>query len=269
MSVQRLSRLFVMTVIVGVLVFAIGCITIVAPGGGPGIAGSSTLETREMDFTDFTKIQAGYACQIDITRAASFFVSITLDDNLFEYLDARIVGDTLYIGLEPNRSYRTFTHRATITMPELLALELSGASRGDVSGFSSTDSLRLEASGASTLSIDELEAGDTRLVLSGASRATGSIEMAEGDFEVSGASSVDLEGNADDISLEVSGASTARLADFPVDNADVEVSGASNATVNVSGILDINVSGVSTLYYVGSPTLGRLSVSGGSRISQR
>jgi len=269
MSVKRLARLFVTTVIVGILVFAVGCITIVAPGVGPGIAGSGTLETREMDFTGFTKVQAGYACQIDITRATSFFVSITLDDNLFEYLDARIVGNTLYLGLQPNNNYRNFTHRATITMPELSGLELSGASRGDVSGFSSTDSLRLEASGASTLSIDDLVAGDTRLVLSGASRATGSIEVANGDFEVSGASSVDLEGNADDISLEVSGASTARLADFPVDNADVEVSGASNATVNVSGTLDINVSGVSTLYYVGSPTLGRLSVSGGSRVSQR
>ena len=269
MSVKGLARLFVMTVIVGILIFTVGCITIVAPGIGPGIAGSGTLETREMDFTGFTKVQAGYACQVDITRADSFFVSITLDDNLFEYLDARIVGDTLYLGLKPHNSYRNFTHRATITMPELLSLELSGASRGDVSGFSTTDSLRLEASGASTLSIDDMEAGDTRLVLSGASRATGSIEMADGDFKVSGASSVDLEGTADDVSFEISGASTARLADFTVANADVEVSGASNATVNVSGILDIDVSGVSTLYYVGNPTLGRISVSGGSRISQR
>ena len=269
MSVQRLARLFVMTVIVGILVFAVGCITIVAPGVGPGIAGSGTLETREMDFTGFTKVQAGYACQIDITRAASFLVSITLDDNLFEYLDARIVGDTLYLGLKPHNSYRNFTHRATITMPELLALELSGASRGDVSGFSSTDSTRLEASGASTMNIDDLEAGDTRLIISGASRAIGSIEMADGDFEVSGASSVDLEGNADDVSFEISGASTARLADFTVASADARVSGASTATVNVSGILDIEVSGASTLYYVGSPTLGRLDVSGGSRVSQR
>jgi hypothetical protein len=269
MSIKRLAGLFVMTVIVGVLVFTVGCITIVAPGGGLGVAGSGTLETREMDFTDFTKVKAGYACQIDITRAASFFVSITLDDNLFEYLDAKVVGDTLYIGLEPNRSYRNYTHRATVTMPRLLELELSGASRGDVSDFSSTDSLRLEASGASTLSIDDLEAGDTRLIISGASRATGGIEMADGDFEVSGASTVELDGNADDVSLEVSGASTARLADFTVANADTRVSGASTATVNVSGILDIDVSGASTLYYVGNPTLGRLNVTGGSRVSQR
>ena len=269
MSVKRLVSLFVMTVIVGVLVSTVGCITIVAPGVGPATAGSGTLETREMDFTGFTKVKAGYACQIDLTRATSHFVSITLDDNLFEYLDTKIIGDTLYIGLEPNRSYRNYTHRATVTMPRLLELEISGASRGDVSGFGSTDSLRLEASGASTLSIDDLEAGNTRLIVSGASRATGGIEIADGDFEVSGASTVELEGDADDISLEVSGASTARLADFPVDNANARVSGASTATVNVSGILDIDVSGASTLYYVGNPTLGRLNVSGGSRVSQR
>jgi len=45
MSMKRFTRLFVMTAIVGVLVFTVGCITIVAPGVGQGTAGSGTLET--------------------------------------------------------------------------------------------------------------------------------------------------------------------------------------------------------------------------------
>jgi len=146
-------------------------------------------------------------------------------------------------------------------MLDLRGLVLSGASRGDVSGFSSADSLQLETSGASSLSMENVEAGDTRFNISGASRVSGSIEIAGGDFEVSGASTVELEGTAHDVSMDVSGASTVRLADFAVTNAGIELSGVSNATVNVSGKLDVIASGTSTLEYLGNPTLGTVMVS--------
>jgi len=222
-----------------------------------------------MDYSDFTGIETGHAFEVDITKADSFFVSITLDDNLFEYLDIAKIGDTLHIRLEPNVNYRETTQRATITLPDLRKLELSGASRADVSGFSSTDSLQLEASGASFLSIENVEAGNTRFNISGASRVSGSIVIADGDFDVSGASIVELEGTAHDVSMDISGASTARLADFAVSNAGIELSGASNATVNVNGRLDVIASGASHLEYVGNPTLGEIDTSGGSTVSQK
>jgi len=51
---------------------------------------------------------------------------------------------------------------------------------------------------AGFLDLDEVEAGELTLKLSGASRASGSIKMADGDFDLSGASSVDLKGTARD-----------------------------------------------------------------------
>ena len=143
------------------------------------------------------------------------------------------------------------------------------ASRADVEGFSSADSLQIEASEASRLTMDDVKAGQTTLKLSSASRASGYIEMADGHFNLSGASSVDLEGTAVDVSLHASGASSLKLADFTVVDDDVEVSGASSATVNVSGRLDCNASGASRLYYEGNPTLGSVSTSGASTIRQR
>ncbi len=222
-----------------------------------------------MDFSDFNMIKTGYAFQVDITEASSFSVSITMNDNLFDYLVIEQSGDTLYIGLEPNHSYRNIQHRATITMPELRGLELSGASKGDVSGLNSTDSLQLEASGASFLDINDVKAGDTEFRISGASKAYGSIEIANGTFAVSGASNVNLKGSADDVVLEVSGASSMNLGDFTVDNMSVGASGASSVTVNVNGRLDVDVSGASRLYYTGGATIGNVEVSGASTIKQR
>lgn len=237
-------------------------------GCGPPVTGSGELETRELEFSDFMKLKVSHAFEVDVTRDDSFSVSITLDDNLFEYLDATRIGSTLYIRMKQGRTYLRSTQRASITMPELLSLDLSGASRVTVSGFSSSDALTLNLSGASTLDIQDVKAGRTRLDASGASKVSGSIAMADGSFDLSGASSVELNGNGGDVTIDASGASSAALGSFTVADADVELSGASRATLNASGTLDANLSGGSTLRYRGNPTMGRVDVSGGSTISQ-
>jgi hypothetical protein len=237
-------------------------------GCGPPVTGSGELETRELEFSNFTKLRVSHAFEAEVTRDDSFSVSITLDDNLFDYLDVTRIGSTLYIRLKQGRTYLRSTQRASITMPELLSLDLSGASRGSVSGFSSSDALTLDLSGASTLDIQDVKAGRTRLDASGASRVSGSIAMADGNFDLSGASTVELTGTGGDVIIDASGASTVGLANFTVDDANVELSGASRATLKASGTLDANLSGASTLRYRGNPRMGRLDMSGGSTISQ-
>jgi len=262
MTLKRMARyLLALALVATVLVTITGCI-------GPRVTGSGNLETREMDYSDFTRLDVSSLFQVTVTRADSFSVSLTLDDNLYDYLIIRKSGSTLQLGLRWG-TYLHATLKANITMPELRGLDLSGASRGDVSGFSSLDSLVIDVSGASTLYIDDVTAGKTNFDISGASRVSGSMETADADFNVSGASTVELDGSADDITVDASGASSARLADFVVTDASVELSGASNATVNASGELDIDLSGASTLHYLGSPTLRRVSVSGASTVQQR
>jgi hypothetical protein len=54
-----------------------------------------------------------------------------------------------------------------------------------------------------------------------------------------------------------------------VADADVEASGASKATVNPSGRLDADASGASSIYYLGSPTLGKIDTSGSSTVKPK
>lgn len=232
------------------------------------IVGSGNLITQEMDFTDFTKLEIGHVFQARVTRADSFSVSVTVDDNLLEYVTVRKSGKTLSVSLEGGYAYIGTTKIVEITMPGIDKLSLSGGANGIVSGFSSLERLELEASGASTFYIDDMKAGDTSLEVSGASRVSGDIEIAEGRFDVSGASSLDLEGYARDISLEASGASHASLVKFSVSNAAVDISGASVATVNASGSIDGNVSGASRLTYLGNPALA-IEVSSDSTVGHR
>lgn len=228
------------------------------------VVGSGRLKTENMDFSDFTRVEVGSAFEVKIVQSDSFSVSITADDNLFDYIQVSKSGSTLKIGVEPTVMFRSATHRAEITMPELFALELSGASHGTVTGFESVDDLDIEVSGASSLDIEGIVAGDLRFDISGASKLTGDVDAGDVDFDVSGASTVRLQGMAADMELELSGASNAELDDFLVNNASVYFSGASRGTVNVGGRLDVELSGASRLTYTGDPTIGDVDISGAS-----
>ena len=80
---------------------------------------------------------------------------------------------------------------------------------------------------------------------------------------------MELDGSADDVDVQASGASKVELSDFPVVDADINLSGASSTTINASGRLDGNLSGASRLTYIGHPTLGSINASGGSSIGQK
>jgi len=240
-----------------------------ASGCKSTVTGSGNLETRDFDYSDFSRVEIGSAFKATISRGDSYQVSITLDDNAWDYLEVSQKGDTLYIRLKQPVLYIHVNQQTSITLPLLKALSLSGASRGEVAGFDSQESLELNISGASTLDIANMKAGNTEFDVSGASRLTGNIVIEEGKFDISGASTVDLDGSGHDMDIAVSGASHVKLADFTVVDTEVELSGASSASINVSGRLDINLSGASRLEYSGNPVLGSVDISGASTMKKK
>jgi hypothetical protein len=215
---------------------------------GGSLRGSGDLETREYTFDDFTKVEIGHAFKVTITQSESYSVNVTVDDNVTHLLDVEKSGDTLKIRLTRTPRLVDVTLQAEVAMPQLHGLTASGASRANVSGFSSTEALSFGVSGASAISGD-ITAGDAR-------------------FELSGASTIELEGSAADLVADVSGASHLRLGDFVVTNADLQISGASDSTVNLSGRLDADLSGASKLRYIGEPTIGDVNTGGSSSIQK-
>lgn len=247
-----------------VTVVAVIC-TVLSLRGWPGsLVGSGNLETEEYVFTDFTRVEISSAFEFEIEQSSSYNISITADDNVMEYIQVSQVGQTLKIGLRTGLRIGSVTLsigpgifpipgsvtlRASVTLPQLNGMIVSGASRGTVSGFSSTEDLDITVSGASSV--------------------TGDITARNVDFGISGASTIQLEGSANDIDANVSGASHFNLEAFIVNNADVNLSGASSGTVNLNGRLDANLSGASTLWYTGEPTSTDINTSGASTVHRK
>jgi len=253
-----------LVVLISILAILPGCAL-----GNRTTVGTGLLETTEISQTDFTKLEVGYAFDVEISEGDSYAVKVTVDDNLTEYLEIEKRGDTLRLGLKSNRTYIKTTQQAAVTMPVLRQLKLSGASKANINGFSSIDSIEFDLSGASEVLVSNLKAGNIELSMSGRSQASGNLEITNGKFNLSGGSTIDLEGSGVKASIAASGGSQISLSDLALIDAKVNLSGASIATVNARGKLEADLSDTSELYYIGSPALGRIQTSGSSIISHK
>jgi hypothetical protein len=252
---HKLLSLVILVVLLGVL--AAGCT----------LVGSGPIVEKEYDYTGFTKIEISHDFQYDISQADNYSLTVSTHKNLVDSLDVSKSGHTLSIGFRPGAVAHSDA-RAIITLPDLEILEVSGASKGKVRGFNSGNDFNLQVSGASQADID-LEAGNTEIEISGASKVSGSLKAGETRINITGASHCDLEGVAERTRIEASGASGANLPDLLLQDTSVKLSGASNATINTTGKLDIEVSGASTLNYYGNPRMGNMDISGASQIHQK
>jgi hypothetical protein len=239
-----------------------GCVRVdIAEKNGP-------LTTQSYDFNDFTGIEMGHAFELEVIPSASYNVTITAGKNVLDRIHVSKSGSTLKIDMDSWSFIWRSSPKVTVSMPDLTALELSGATHSSARGFKSNHDFNLKLSGASVLDMD-METGNFIAAISGASVVNGRLTTTGSDIDLSGASRIDLTGTGQDIKLHGSGASHASLSYFTAVTADVVFTGASHASLGVSGRLDVSLSGASSLDYYGNPVLGNKSVTGASDLEQK
>jgi hypothetical protein len=257
-QIKPLTRLLLFTLIIGLLAPLISC--------GESPSGPGKLETWGTEHSGFTRLDVRSAFEVYVNRGDSYHVTITTDDSLLQSLDIEKKEDTLHIGLKEPDLPVDATLKAEITMPDLRGINLSGASKATVNGFSSRERLEFDVSGASSLHIIGLESGVTEFHVSGASDVSGDVKTTDCIFDLSKASIVDLQGSARNVFIQASESSRVILDDFEVGDAEVKLSGDSYATVNARGGLDVALSGTSDLEYAGGARLGDINLSCASDI---
>jgi len=202
---------------------------------------------RTFDLTGFTKINAGDAHQVTITKGNEFSIKAsgcTVDLNDLELtLESSQILNIKYKNSRNDRYRVDFT----ITMPRLVSVNLSGASKGTISGFGGQNTV-------------------IRTVVSGASECSVSGTGINASFDISGASRVYLSGNTESLYGTISGASELRSYDVSAMEVDITVSGSSAAYVRPLESFFVDASGNSLVYYKGTPTITHFETSGNSKI---
>jgi RNA polymerase sigma factor (sigma-70 family) len=221
-----------------------------AAGANEIIRGSGKEATKDFKLSGFTTVDVGDVFQVEITQGDSFRTTITTDDNVLPFVNAAKEGNTLKIRLDgQNRSFQNVTLKASVAMPSLEGVTLRGASHVTLGGFKSGTDFKVRVSDASTLK-GEIQAGDA-------------------DLEATDASDVSLKGSAKKARLLAKDASHLKLAEFPLDSAEVTLKDASQATIQVKKQLDYDLSGASNLRYRGDPTIGKKRATEASSVSSK
>lgn len=203
------------------------------------------VTTEQRDLSGFTGIDAGGIFDIEVTKATEYSVEIDAGEELHAYIDTRVSNKTLKIKF--NRSLRNVDDVVVrISMPELNHVDISGASSAQVGeGF---------------------VAEEFSLVMSGAADSQINIAANKLTADLSGAAELDLWGKAVEFELDASGASEIDATGLTATDANVDLSGASEASINVLDKLEVDVSGASALDCVTKPQITHYDSSGVSDV---
>ena len=300
----------------------IAALPLSAAQADPDPAGSKK-ETKEYRLTGFNAIKVSSIYSVDLSRSNKFSVKVEAPDYLMPYLEVSVSGGELCLGMNdmPREirlkldAARSKEVRATVTMPTLTGLEMSGASslNADSALFPAGKEFKLKMSGATNLKGLNVEAreadircsgagkfdlkgsftaidaefsgaakgsldtsikpgtlNEVKMRISGASKISLNTQARKMDIDANGAVNLEWKGSADFLRLEASGAAKISAENSPADQANVSLSGAAHAMINVAKELDIRLSGASTCHYKAGPDfrITGQSIARGSSLKQ-
>ena len=230
--------------IVGLLGVAVGLMVVVAISvwatgeRPPELSGERT--TRTYDIAEFNGVDVAGQWEITIERGDAWRVSVEVPAEFADRVRVERNGDALQLRYAGAFVFGGFGRvdrenngvpRATITMPALETLDLSGTSQLSFSGFD-----------GSALSVD-----------------------VSGGVAIQGAAS-----RFDTLTLDLSGAGSINLEDVPVTDANVDISGAGNVKLQMAGgRLTGDLSGAANLEYSGTVSQEAINKSGFVNVRRR
>ena len=200
----------------------------------------SRMDTTEFDVRDFRSISFIGSWEVDLEQGDDWHVELTYPRDLEDQIEVELRGDEL--SLNPGRRgaynwgwgwWHNDNRRlsARITMPELTALNIAGASDMDLNGFDGK-SLTITISGAANIDGDD--------------------------------------GHYDSLHLTMSGAGDVDLRNMQFVDANVILSGAGNVELGMNGgVLSGNLSGFGNIEYSGNVRDERVNVSGFGKVHRR
>jgi len=219
--------------------------------GGDRIRGNGNVTTQSRNVSGFSGIDVSGAINVYVKQDSSESVRIEADANLMEYVVTRVENGVLAIypddhsNLNPTRSINVY-----VSGRNFKYFEASGASdiRGE-SKIQGSEEIEFNASGASKIELD--------------------IKAPKVAGDISGASSLRLTGETKDVYLHATGASNAKCFELMAENADVDISGASGASVFASVSVKGEASGASHVKYKGAATNVVVNTSGAGSVSKQ
>lgn len=215
---------------------------------GSSINGSGKIIDQDLKVNDFNSINIKGAFRLEIYKSAAYKVTLSTDDNLINRVVVSLERRSLQARIEAPATFYPTSLKISVGMPEIANLNLAEGVQARITGFTGIPHFILFLSDNSVL--------------------TGDIEAAEAKVNLSKASQMSLKGTV--IKLELEGSDCKLdMGELNLVNAQVKLSQASEATINVSGNFSVVLNDASKIYYLGNPLINNTVISGGSTMIRK
>jgi hypothetical protein len=214
--------------------------------GGKRVSGNGKIVTQEKSVNGFSNIDVSGAVTVRLRQDSIPGVKVETDENLLEYLDIHVSGNTLVI--ETKKGYNLDPTDEVIVY-------------ATASHFKN-----IEASGACDIVSDNLLSGNEALEIdaSGAVNINLQVTLPKLSTHVSGSGEVILKGTAKDFSGSISGSGNIKAFELITDNTDLDLSGAAGAQITANQKLNVEVSGAGDVEYKGNASVNQRISGAGS-----
>ncbi|HPT22218.1 MAG TPA: head GIN domain-containing protein [Bacteroidales bacterium] len=196
------------------------------------VHGNNNVVTKERKVESFTGVKTSSGIDVYLKQGDNESVSVEADDNIQEYILTEVKGGVLHVWTDANIRDAE-SKKVLVTMKEVNSVETSSA--GDVYGETPVKSENLELSASS--------AGNIKL----------EVHAKKIDVSISSSGDITLTGNAESLEADLSSAGDLNASNLEVKEADVSVSSAGDADINVSEKLTARASSAGDITYTGDP----------------
>ncbi len=211
--------------------------------------GSGKIIDNDLKVEGFSNLNIKGPFIVEVTQAKKTKVTLSTDENLMNRVQVNMERKTLNISIKAPATFFPTSLKLKIDMPELSTLTLSEAAGAAVNGFKNAETFSAFLSGKSILNCST-EAENLELNLSGASEAI-------------------FKGSGQVTKIDARGVSKLDLSEYESTSAQVKMTEASEAIMNVMGWIDINLQQSSKFLYLGTPIFRNTDISGGSSMAHK
>ncbi|MFM7766700.1 MAG: head GIN domain-containing protein [Bacteroidota bacterium] len=230
---------------------------------------ASGQNSKNISVVKFHGINASDAFDITLKKGTSEALTIETDEKLLPYVRSDVKNGLLYLSLDKNtpKILAKKNVKAIVTISDLQKITLSGACKIKSVDHFSTKMFNADCSGASILNLN-LSAEQMSLKASGATDIKLNATITSiSEMDLSGASVIDINGSTKSLKLDMTGSSNFKAIGFITDSANINSSGSSEMSIYVNETLNVISSGISKINYKGSPSL-KLNSTGLSMVNK-
>jgi hypothetical protein len=233
------------------------------------VSGSGKVIEEEREVSGFTGVELATIGNLTIELGERESLHIEAEDNLMQYLEAEVRGETLIIGSRENVNLiPTRGVYFTLTVKELDTVTISGLGNVEIPDLEAPR-FSVEISGGGNVDTEDLDVGTLEVDISGGGDVD--VEGLEGEVltvVISGLGDLHIEeGEVKEQEILISGGGNYRARGMESADAEVRLSGLGSATVRVHDNLKVTISGGGSVEYIGSPTVEQ-DISGLGHVKQ-